>query len=836
MTIIFRAILVWMLTAGVGFPAPAQARSGTTYYVSSSTGLDGNDGLSAGSPFATINKVNSLALQAGDTVLFRCGDTWRGQILRVTHSGSVGAPITYSSYPGSSCPDKPIFSGAQPVSGWSVYSGSVYVADLSAQLFPSGVNQVFRDGQRLGIGRWPNIGSSNGGYASIDSQPTSLTFVDGQLPAGDWSGAAVHIKGMRWYLLNRRVVSDSGSTLTVNSNLDCWDGCAGWGYWLDSHLSTLDQDGEWFYQSTTRKLYLFSNSNPSGFLIEASVVINGESQFMGGIILGRHLYEHVSNIVIENLEISKWFDHGITTPVNLERDENANIVIQNNLIRDVDGAGINLMTWVWNAEANGNGYNGWRGGRNIQILGNVIDTANRFGINSYARQSIIADNVIRNVGLIANLGQAGMGCEITDGGGSCTEDGDGIRIKVDQDGTYSGNQVILQYNRLERIGYNGVDVFGYSNTIDRNVIAEPCYSKGDCGGLRSFGGDSMADTAVRDLLITNNLILDSIGNTDGAKAEFSDRFGFGLYIDHNSKNVSSSGNSILNATAAGILYQDSTGSVQTNTLFNNASGTMWAYQVALVGAPTWIASFDHNLMLAKQSIAGTLETDNAAKLALSNYNGFYHSSRVNHILAQGSSLSLAGWRSYSGKDADSKEWINGILANAEIFYNDSKVNKIVELTQQYVDLDGNLVPGSTITLAPFTSRILIPIGPLPARLTIRKSAPSWVAEGQSFLYTLEVTNSGGASATNLMLNDDLPSGVIYLGGGELSGNVVQWQFASLEAGATLTATMSVVPAAGVQVIVNNTYSVSAAGGLQANGAPVLTLVDPLHVFLPIISR
>ena len=67
-----------------------------TYHFSSSTGNDLNDG-SAGSPFQTITKLNSLTLSGGDKIVFKRGDTFVGQII-VSHSGTNGAPIVYDSY------------------------------------------------------------------------------------------------------------------------------------------------------------------------------------------------------------------------------------------------------------------------------------------------------------------------------------------------------------------------------------------------------------------------------------------------------------------------------------------------------------------------------------------------------------------------------------------------------------------------------------------------------------------------------------------------------------------------------------------------------------------
>ena len=816
--------------------------AGNTYYVSNSGGSDSNDGLSTSYPFKTIAKVNGLALQPGDQVLFKCGDTWRAEMLIVSQSGAASSPITYSSYPATDCADKPILSGAQPITGWTVYSGNIYVADLSAGVnvtnFPpattSGINQLFRNGQRLGIGRWPNIDAPDGGYSTIDAQPSATQITDNQLPAENWTGATAHIKGMRWYILNRTVTSDSGNTLTVNSDLDCWGNCVDWGFWLTDHLKTLDRDGEWYYDRNARKVYLFSSNNPNSAAIEGAVVITGESAYLGGVILGKHLQQHVAHVIVENFEINDWFDNGVTTPVNLEKDENSDIIIRNNLIRDVDSVGINLATWVWNAEANGNGYNGWRGGRDIQIVGNTIEGANHMGINSYARQSLIQDNVIRDIALIKNLGQAGMGCSTTSGGGMCTEDGDGVRIKVDGDGTYSGNSVTVRYNRIERTGYNGIDVFGYNNTFDSNLILYACTSKGDCGGLRSFGGDNLSSTLVRNLTIANNIIVDTIGNTGGCRSDFDALFGFGLYIDHYSKDVTASGNTVISSTVHGILYQDSTGTIQNNTLFNNSSGTLWADQVAIASPPSPIASLTGNIMLGITSTAGTLQVGEAGQLAVSDNNRFYHANRAAHISAQGD-MTLAQWKTYSGKDTHSTEMISAALATSEIFYNDTKVQETIYLSRSYVDLDGHPVAGS-IVLQPFTSKILLPSGAPTPNLTIAKSAPAWVNSGGRIMYTLAVVNHGGAGATNLVVTDTLPANVSYLSGGTLAGSVVSWTAVSLSPGEAITFTFTVTPMVGIKLIVNDDYRVSADGGYGAVGVRVVTLVDPQQVFLPLVMR
>lgn len=70
----------------------------TTYYVSSRTGNDANDGKSREHAFATLSAVNSLTLRPGDNVLLETGSVFAGQYLRITNSGTKDAPIVIGSY------------------------------------------------------------------------------------------------------------------------------------------------------------------------------------------------------------------------------------------------------------------------------------------------------------------------------------------------------------------------------------------------------------------------------------------------------------------------------------------------------------------------------------------------------------------------------------------------------------------------------------------------------------------------------------------------------------------------------------------------------------------
>lgn len=69
----------------------------TIYYVDYTTGDDGDSGLTEELAWKTINKVNTSSFNAGDSILFKRGETWREQ-LTVPSSGSSGSPITFGAY------------------------------------------------------------------------------------------------------------------------------------------------------------------------------------------------------------------------------------------------------------------------------------------------------------------------------------------------------------------------------------------------------------------------------------------------------------------------------------------------------------------------------------------------------------------------------------------------------------------------------------------------------------------------------------------------------------------------------------------------------------------
>jgi hypothetical protein len=729
-------VLLWL--AALAWPLRTAQAAGTTYYVSSSGGSDGNNGLSAAAPFASVSKVNGLNLQPGDTVLFKCGDTWRATPLVLSKSGTAQSPITFGSYPDAACANQPLFSGARSISSWSSEGGSLYSAALNSTDFPNGINQLFRNGQRLTPGRWPNLDAGNGGYATVDAHSAgSAQISDAALPAADWSGAVLHIRNIRWSMLDRQVTASASHSLTLNSGFSClasgWSGCAGWGYFLNNARAALDQDGEWYYDSAARRVYLVSTGGTPAN-IEGSVVLNTDSgTTQGGLMLSAG--GATAFVTVDNLAFRGWFKHGVSAPSALGGDVFHDLTLRNLTIADVDGAGMYLATWLYNLPSDQVGF---RGGYNLHIENNRISGANSFGVTGFFINSIFQNNTLTDIGMLANLGAAGMGCGYT--ASECTENGDGFRILTDR-AAYTGYGNLLYGNHFERTAYNAVDIFGHENTLQANFITQACAVKADCGAVRTFGRDSLSATAVYDLQLLDNLIVDIPGNVDGCAAGLP-AFGMGFYIDNYSRNVTLSGNTIANTTATGILYQQSTGAASRNTIFNAGSAPdAYSAQFSLSGDSASV-QLNANTFFALEETAWTLYTANRSLVAASDNNRFYHPYQSATITYDGywPPHTLAEWRAASGKDAHSSTlWYSqpaGEPSRAAFWYNSTAEPLEIDLGDtQYLDLDQNPVSGA-LWLAPREGRILVENGP--AALSLSGLSPAMSAADSAADFTLTV--------------------------------------------------------------------------------------------------
>ncbi len=130
---VFAILLVLTVLASTSIVAPiayGAAAAGTSYYVDSINGNDGDSGTDQAHPWQTLDKVNSTTFQPGDKILFHTGGSWQAQ-LHPLGSGTAENPIVIDMYGDGSA--KPAFDAGpvltNPSTDASNYTSTVRLVD-----------------------------------------------------------------------------------------------------------------------------------------------------------------------------------------------------------------------------------------------------------------------------------------------------------------------------------------------------------------------------------------------------------------------------------------------------------------------------------------------------------------------------------------------------------------------------------------------------------------------------------------------------------------------------------------------------------------------------------
>ena len=94
----------------------------TTYYMDATAGNDSNSGTSPDEAWRNIEKLNIQTFQAGDSILFKRGEIFRG-MLEPQNSGNADNWIVYAAYGEG---ENPQLLGAEKIFGWTLYNGNIY--------------------------------------------------------------------------------------------------------------------------------------------------------------------------------------------------------------------------------------------------------------------------------------------------------------------------------------------------------------------------------------------------------------------------------------------------------------------------------------------------------------------------------------------------------------------------------------------------------------------------------------------------------------------------------------------------------------------------------------
>ncbi len=583
-----------------------------TYYFSTISGNDSRTSTQAQSsstPWKTLTKLNSFmtSLLAGDSVLFKSGETFYGSII-VTKSGTTTNPIVFSSY---GTGNKPVITGFQTLSSWTSVGSGIYESYnsvLGAQL-----NMVTLNGNLQPIGRYPNITASNKGYLTFESHGTNF-IKDNQLTSSiNWTGADVVVRTKRWILDRCKITSHSGSTINYSPALT-YTPYDNYGYFIENHIKTLDQLGEWYYNPSTKKLSVyFGSASPSSYSIQASTIttlitINNQSnivfggiQFTGSNVKAFDLY-YAQNVQILNCSIT---------------------------FSGVDGVDASATT-------------------NLCVKNCYFNSTNNIALdlNYNCANSILTYNYITNTGLTPGMGLSGNGTY------------QAINIV--------GNNNLAQYNTIINTGCDGIRFSGgNANAIKNNFINYFTMTKDDGGGIYSVGSKTTSYTGQQ---IVGNIVLNGVGVPEGTDKPGTGSSS-GIYLDDNVSNVTISSNTVSGCKRSGTFMHNAFAiTLKNNLFFDNWTQLIMVHDISSPTALLRNNIIKNNIFFAKLDsqvvcTVSTLANDiNLLGLMDSNYfcrplddNLTMTTSCVINSLRVDRFLDLAGWQSTYNLDKSSQK-------------------------------------------------------------------------------------------------------------------------------------------------------------------------------------
>ncbi len=489
----------------------------TNFYVSS-TGNDANNGTSPATAWRTLGKVNSsfASINPGDSILLRRGDLFFGTMV-IGKSGTSSARIVVGAY-GTGA--KPVISGFVNLGGWTSSGANIWSASVPTA--KTSLNLVTVNGRLQPMGRFPNSTAPSSGYLYYESSTfntTSGSITDNQLTtlsSTNWTGAEVVIRKEAWILDRCRITAQSGNTIShinppgLYSNY--YRSLTGFGYFIQNDIRTLDTEGEWFYNGTSKTLSFFSNTDPSTRQIRMAVfdtLVNTSNR---------------TNITIENLGLEGGHQYAVFN------SGGSNVTVQNCDIRYVSYVGIDLT------------------GSGFLVRNNLIRDCLNNGIDVDGGVSIVS-NTVKNCGMFPGMGFDGDNqyCGMALGGANQT----------------------IQGNRVDSIGYNGIKIDGDNIVVRNNFVKSFCNVKNDGGGIYTW--DNFGRNTRSNRLIVGNIVMDAPGVKDGTPASYSDDDVRGIYLDGGANNVRVEDNSVANIGGGGLFYNNTLNVVTTgNTVYNTS--------------------------------------------------------------------------------------------------------------------------------------------------------------------------------------------------------------------------------------------------------------------------
>lgn len=612
----------------------------TNYYVDN-IGDDDNTGTSAAFAWQTISKVNSFPFLPGDYIYFKSGGIWNEKLIIPITGIAIGAYGTGN---------KPIITALKAITGFTDTGDNIWVADVPESV-PS-LNTVLIDGDMRAKGRYPNTG-----WLTLTKNIGRGQIIGDLMNEEDYMGAECVVRSSHWVIDVVKILSQSGDTLTFRDSLTYVPlTFGGTGFFIQNTPSVLDTLGEWAYDSTLKKIYVYATSSPSVQISTIDTLV--------------YVYNKDS-VTFDGLQ----FTGGNMASMFL--DSAKHTTIKNCLFNSSGRIAIQGFKAPYTLIQKDSILNSWSGGIYLREM------TGYYALNQTCDTSIIDSNYIKNTGTKAGMGMSGNGRYI------------GIDIV--------GHNQTITNNRMDSTGFNGIVWYGRRSQIKYNYVTTSCFVKDDGGAINTGIAPNLPDSYDTGSIVRKNIIVDVIGAKDGTNFV---QQASGIMLDNSTGKVLVDSNTIINPYVAGIMQNDG----RNNKLVNNTviGGTHIVYTSLLyIGSSGGTVYFKNNILYSQDSLMACILLYFIDSTGVSDSNYFIRPTQQNRILQWGGSkYSLSGWTGLTTYDSNSVLMPSYTTSDLPIIgINPTHSDSTISLNGLYIDAKGNTHNNSAV-IPSFGSLIL----------------------------------------------------------------------------------------------------------------------------------
>ena len=628
----------------------------TTYYVSNA-GNDSNSGLASTLAWKTLVKVNSFTFRAGDQILFERGSSFYGS-LTVKYSGASGSPIVFGAY-GTGA--NPVITGFTQVTAWTNLGSNIWESTNAVSAL-STLDMVVINNVNTPMGRIPNSG-----YYYFQSHSDNYHITSNSLSGTpNWTGAELALNANYYETKRCPITAQSGSTLTFTQPEPFSIYTNGLKFIIQNDIRTLDTPNEWYYNPTTKKISVYSTSQPTNVKVATTdnlVTISAKDYitFDGIDFTGANSKAFSISasdyITIQNCNISFSGRDAIYGPQAGTADR---LTVDNCTIIESNNGAIGLPVFFTNATFSNNSItnSGMVYGATTKLVSSTNNAGIAYGISAIGSGSTFENNVITNS------------------------------------------------------GYVGIRYLGSNVTVQNNYIYKFCQNQHDGGGLYTWNG---SNTSYSGTLANANIIINELVNTDQQDGQ-SGQYDACIYLDNYSNGITISGNTMANSGIGLFLINSHEVTVSDNVVYNNDKGIRY---YTLSGSAMANLLVTGNQIIAKsasQIVAYADEIEDIKPYLTANNNIYARpiDDNVTFKLVDRSigavtyAYNFEQWKTFSGKDASSTKSPQSISNENDLQfeYNASNTTKSVSLPDPMIDVKGTKYVGS-VTLQPYTSVVLM---------------------------------------------------------------------------------------------------------------------------------